>query len=80
MSILVYLLCKVIVYLANFSDYSSSFSFSLFCTGFLCLNTVICSLIPDLGVEKGIKLEGMTEPQISKVLEDMVKAGEAFKA
>ncbi|CAL5195494.1 unnamed protein product [Lathyrus oleraceus] len=34
----------------------------------------------DLGVEKGIKLEGMTEPQISKVLEDMVKAGEAFKA
>ncbi|KAI5422927.1 hypothetical protein KIW84_046081 [Lathyrus oleraceus] len=28
----------------------------------------------------GIKLEGMTEPQISKVLEDMVKAGEAFKA
>jgi NADH dehydrogenase (ubiquinone) 1 alpha subcomplex subunit 2 len=33
-----------------------------------------------LGVEKGIKLEGMTEPQISKVLEDLVKAGEAFKA
>ncbi|KAK7287375.1 hypothetical protein RIF29_00648 [Crotalaria pallida] len=27
----------------------------------------------DLGVEKGIKLEGLTEPQISKALEDLIK-------
>ncbi|KAK2448542.1 NADH dehydrogenase [ubiquinone] 1 alpha subcomplex subunit [Trifolium repens] len=31
----------------------------------------------DLGVEKGIKLEGMTEPQILKALEDLVKAGQS---
>ncbi|XP_057456699.1 NADH dehydrogenase [ubiquinone] 1 alpha subcomplex subunit 2 [Lotus japonicus] len=33
----------------------------------------------DLGVEKGIKLEGLTETQISKALEDLVKAGESSK-
>jgi len=33
-----------------------------------------------LGVEKGIKLEGMTEPQILKALEDLVKAGQSLKA
>jgi hypothetical protein len=73
MSNLVYLLCNAIL----------TFNSSLLCTGSPFLSThsfpLICSLIPDLGVEKGIKLEGMTEPQISKVLEDLVKAGEAFK-
>ncbi|CAI8590233.1 unnamed protein product [Vicia faba] len=34
----------------------------------------------DLGVERGIKLEGMTEPQILKALEDLVKAGQSLKA
>ncbi|CAK8531566.1 unnamed protein product [Lathyrus sativus] len=34
----------------------------------------------DLGVEKGIKLQGMTEPQILKALEDLVKAGQSVKA
>ncbi|KAJ0106448.1 hypothetical protein Patl1_19278 [Pistacia atlantica] len=34
----------------------------------------------DFGVEKGIRLEGLSEVQISKVLEDLVKAGEALKA
>ncbi|KAJ0049191.1 NADH dehydrogenase [ubiquinone] 1 alpha subcomplex subunit 2-like [Pistacia vera] len=34
----------------------------------------------DFGVEKGIRLEGLSEAQISKVLEDLVKAGEALKA
>ncbi|KAF1877336.1 hypothetical protein Lal_00012109, partial [Lupinus albus] len=29
----------------------------------------------DLGVEKGIKLEGLSEAQISKALEDLVKVG-----
>lgn len=36
--------------------------------------------ILDLGVERGIKLEGMTEPQILKALEDLVKAGQSLKA
>jgi NADH dehydrogenase (ubiquinone) 1 alpha subcomplex subunit 2 len=30
-----------------------------------------------LGVEKGIKLEGLTEPQILKALEDLLKAGQS---
>ncbi|XP_028765252.1 NADH dehydrogenase [ubiquinone] 1 alpha subcomplex subunit 2-like isoform X1 [Neltuma alba] len=34
----------------------------------------------DLGVEKGIRLEGLTEDQISKALQDLVKAGESLKA
>ncbi|KAL2892392.1 NADH dehydrogenase [ubiquinone] 1 alpha subcomplex subunit 2 [Bienertia sinuspersici] len=34
----------------------------------------------DFGVEKGIRLDGMKEGQISKALEDLVKAGEALKA
>ncbi|KAL4286358.1 hypothetical protein AHAS_Ahas19G0078200 [Arachis hypogaea] len=34
----------------------------------------------DFGVEKGIKLEGLSEAQISKALEDLVKAGESLKA
>ncbi|KAJ4720377.1 NADH dehydrogenase [ubiquinone] 1 alpha subcomplex subunit 2-like [Melia azedarach] len=34
----------------------------------------------DMGVEKGIRLEGLNEAQISKALEDLVKAGEALKA
>lgn len=34
----------------------------------------------DFGVEKGIRLEGLSEAQISKALEDLVKAGEALKA
>ncbi|XP_025616574.1 NADH dehydrogenase [ubiquinone] 1 alpha subcomplex subunit 2-like [Arachis duranensis] len=34
----------------------------------------------DFGVEKGIKLEGLSEAQISKALEDLVKAGEILKA
>ncbi|KAG4129781.1 hypothetical protein ERO13_D09G102100v2 [Gossypium hirsutum] len=29
----------------------------------------------DMGVERGIRLEGLTEPQILKALEDLVKAG-----
>ncbi|OIW01040.1 hypothetical protein TanjilG_14223 [Lupinus angustifolius] len=29
----------------------------------------------DLGIEKGVKLEGLTETQISKALEDLVKVG-----
>ncbi|PWA95148.1 NADH dehydrogenase [Artemisia annua] len=29
----------------------------------------------DMGVERGIRLEGMTETQISKALEDLVKVG-----
>ncbi|KAK2394805.1 NADH dehydrogenase [ubiquinone] 1 alpha subcomplex subunit [Trifolium repens] len=33
----------------------------------------------DLGVEKGIKLEGMTEPQILKALEDLVGKGREGK-
>ncbi|XP_021756243.1 NADH dehydrogenase [ubiquinone] 1 alpha subcomplex subunit 2-like [Chenopodium quinoa] len=34
----------------------------------------------DFGVEKGVRLDGMNEGQISKALEDLVKAGEALKA
>ncbi|KAK7304519.1 hypothetical protein VNO77_42400 [Canavalia gladiata] len=34
----------------------------------------------DFGVEKGIKLRGLTETQILKALEDLVKAGESLKA
>ncbi|PSS17719.1 NADH dehydrogenase [ubiquinone] 1 alpha subcomplex subunit like [Actinidia chinensis var. chinensis] len=34
----------------------------------------------DMGVERGIRLEGMTEPQILKALEDLVKVGAALKA
>ncbi|KAG5066874.1 hypothetical protein JHK86_010605 [Glycine max] len=33
-----------------------------------------------LGVEKGIKLEGLSEAQIFKALEDLVKAGQSMKA
>ncbi|TYH53798.1 hypothetical protein ES332_D09G125700v1 [Gossypium tomentosum] len=29
----------------------------------------------DMGVERGIRLEGLTEPQILKALEDLAKAG-----
>ncbi|PON94151.1 NADH dehydrogenase [ubiquinone] (complex I), alpha subcomplex, subunit [Trema orientale] len=31
----------------------------------------------DLGVERGIRLEGLSEAQITKALEDLVKAGAA---
>ncbi|ESW10113.1 hypothetical protein PHAVU_009G181800 [Phaseolus vulgaris] len=31
----------------------------------------------DLGVEKGIRLEGLSEAQIFKALEDLVKAGQS---
>ncbi|KAK9758046.1 hypothetical protein RND81_01G202900 [Saponaria officinalis] len=34
----------------------------------------------DFGVERGVRLEGMNEGQISKALKDLVKAGEALKA
>ncbi|BAT79559.1 NADH dehydrogenase [ubiquinone] 1 alpha subcomplex subunit 2-like [Vigna umbellata] len=34
----------------------------------------------DLGVEKAIKLEGLSEAQISKALEDLAKAGQSSKA
>ncbi|MBA0767561.1 hypothetical protein Gotri_016432 [Gossypium trilobum] len=33
-----------------------------------------------MGVERGIRLEGLTEPQILKALEDLVKAGASLKA
>ena len=41
---------------------------------------IICCIILDLGVEKGIKLEGLSEAQIFKALEDLVKAGQSMKA
>ncbi|XP_062096881.1 NADH dehydrogenase [ubiquinone] 1 alpha subcomplex subunit 2 [Humulus lupulus] len=31
----------------------------------------------DMGVERGVRLEGLSEAQISKALEDLVKAGAA---
>ncbi|TQD86417.1 hypothetical protein C1H46_028020 [Malus baccata] len=34
----------------------------------------------DMGVERGVRLEGLTEPQISKALEELVKVGESLKA
>ena len=34
----------------------------------------------DYGVEKGVRLDGMNEAQISKALEDLVKAGGGVKA
>ncbi|KAL9463479.1 hypothetical protein AB3S75_001313 [Citrus x aurantiifolia] len=33
----------------------------------------------DMGVEKGIGLDGLNEAQIAKALEDLVRAGEALK-
>ncbi|WRX35003.1 hypothetical protein QQP08_027490 [Theobroma cacao] len=36
--------------------------------------------LPNMGVERGIRLEGLTEPQILKALEDLVKAGASLKA
>lgn len=33
----------------------------------------------DMGVERGIRLEGLSEAQISKALEDLLKVGEALK-
>lgn len=33
----------------------------------------------DMGVEKGVQLEGMSEGQILKALEDLVKAGAPVK-
>jgi len=33
-----------------------------------------------MGVERCVRLDGLTEPQISKKLEEVVKAGEALKA
>ncbi|KAL8128598.1 hypothetical protein V2J09_017753 [Rumex salicifolius] len=33
----------------------------------------------DMGVEKGIRLDGMSEEQISKALEDLAKAGGDLK-
>ncbi|QHO33811.1 uncharacterized protein DS421_9g261540 [Arachis hypogaea] len=42
--------------------------------------TLFNLLMLDFGVEKGIKLEGLSEAQISKALEDLVKAGEILKA
>ncbi|GAB4837886.1 hypothetical protein Ancab_027411 [Ancistrocladus abbreviatus] len=34
----------------------------------------------DMGVERGVRLEGMTEEQIFKALEDLFKTGAALKA
>ncbi|PIA40735.1 hypothetical protein AQUCO_02400065v1 [Aquilegia coerulea] len=34
----------------------------------------------DKGVERGFNLEGLTEAQITKVLKELVEAGEALKA
>ncbi|GAA0148118.1 hypothetical protein Leryth_009558 [Lithospermum erythrorhizon] len=34
----------------------------------------------DMGVERGIRLEGLSEEQISKALEDVVKVGAALKS
>ncbi|MCD7448325.1 hypothetical protein HAX54_040766 [Datura stramonium] len=34
----------------------------------------------DLGVERGIRLEGLTEEQISKALGDLVKVGASLKS
>lgn len=34
----------------------------------------------DFGVERGIRLDGMTEDQISKALEDLAKVGAALKS
>ncbi|XP_012088667.1 NADH dehydrogenase [ubiquinone] 1 alpha subcomplex subunit 2 [Jatropha curcas] len=34
----------------------------------------------DMGVERGIRLQGLTEAQILKALEDLVKVGAALKA
>ncbi|KAM3231908.1 NADH dehydrogenase [ubiquinone] 1 alpha subcomplex subunit 2 [Capsicum chinense] len=34
----------------------------------------------DLGVERGIKLEGLTEEQIAKALEDLGKVGASVKS
>ncbi|KAI3801456.1 hypothetical protein L1987_29561 [Smallanthus sonchifolius] len=34
----------------------------------------------DMGVERGIRLEGMTETQISKALEDLAKVGASLKS
>jgi len=34
----------------------------------------------DFGVERGIRLDGMNESQISKALEDLVNAGDALRA
>ncbi|QHN96627.1 uncharacterized protein DS421_18g620200 [Arachis hypogaea] len=42
--------------------------------------TLFNLLMLDFGVEKGIKLEGLSEAQISKALEDLVKAVEILKA
>lgn len=33
-----------------------------------------------MGVERGIRLEGMTEQQIAKAIEDLVKMGAGLKA
>ncbi|KAK9113807.1 hypothetical protein Syun_020604 [Stephania yunnanensis] len=33
----------------------------------------------DMGVEKGMSLEGLSEAQITKALEDLVKAGATLK-
>ncbi|XP_065868978.1 NADH dehydrogenase [ubiquinone] 1 alpha subcomplex subunit 2-like [Euphorbia lathyris] len=33
----------------------------------------------DMGVERGIRLEGLNEEQISKALQDLVKVGAALK-
>ncbi|KAE9459099.1 hypothetical protein C3L33_08993, partial [Rhododendron williamsianum] len=38
------------------------------------------NLLTDMGVERGIRLEGMTEAQILKSLEDLVKVGAALKS
>ncbi|XP_076916881.1 NADH dehydrogenase [ubiquinone] 1 alpha subcomplex subunit 2-like [Bidens hawaiensis] len=34
----------------------------------------------DMGVERGIRLDGMTETQISKALENLVKAGSSLRS
>ncbi|XP_018829244.1 NADH dehydrogenase [ubiquinone] 1 alpha subcomplex subunit 2-like [Juglans microcarpa x Juglans regia] len=34
----------------------------------------------DMGVERGIRLEGLTEAQILKAVEDLVKVGASLKA
>ncbi|PWA57668.1 NADH dehydrogenase [Artemisia annua] len=40
----------------------------------------LCGRGSDMGVERGIRLEGMAETQISKALEDLVKVGASLKS
>ncbi|CAN1174771.1 NADH dehydrogenase [ubiquinone] 1 alpha subcomplex subunit 2 [Linum perenne] len=55
--------------------------FVIWDTDFSCISTG-CKLIhsvKDMGVERGVRLEGKDESQISKALEELVKVGAALK-